>query len=77
MNERIMQFRIGIFVIVAGLVLTMMIVWFGEAPTLIREESFVRVRFAEAPNVGVGTPVRKRGIKVGQVTKVEFDERRE
>ena len=30
MNERVMQFRIGMFVIVAGLVLTMLIVWFGE-----------------------------------------------
>ena len=32
MNERVMQFRIGMFVIVAGLVLTMLIVWFGESP---------------------------------------------
>ena len=31
MNERLMQFRIGMFVIVAGLVLTMMIIWFGES----------------------------------------------
>jgi ethanolamine permease len=29
MNERVMQFRIGMFVIVAGLVLTMLVVWFG------------------------------------------------
>ena len=37
MNERVMQFRIGMFVIVAGLVLTMMIVWFGESPSLFRD----------------------------------------
>ena len=37
MNERVMQFRIGMFVIVAGLVLTMLIVWFGESPALLRE----------------------------------------
>ena len=36
MNERVMQFRIGMFVIVAGLVLTMLIVWFGESPSLFR-----------------------------------------
>lgn len=75
MNERIMQFRLGIFVIVAGLVLTMMIIWFEKSPTLIREESYVRVRFSEAPNVATGTPVRKRGLRVGQVTDVVFDER--
>jgi phospholipid/cholesterol/gamma-HCH transport system substrate-binding protein len=37
MDERMMQFRIGMFVIVAGLVLTMLLVWFGEGPSLFRE----------------------------------------
>ena len=36
MNERVMQFRIGVFVIVAGLVLAMLLVWFGETPELFR-----------------------------------------
>ena len=39
MNERVMQFRIGMFVIVAGLVLTMLIVWFGESPSLFRDSA--------------------------------------
>ena len=46
MNERVMQFRIGMFVIVTGLVLTMLIVWF-EAPALIRDRQFVTVYFAD------------------------------
>lgn len=75
MNERVMQFRIGMFVIVAGLVLTMLIVWFGESPALFRDMVYVRVHYLEAPGVGEGIPVRKSGIRVGEVSAVAFDDR--
>ena len=75
MNERVMQFRIGMFVIVAGLVLTMLIVWFGESPTLLRSYSFITVHYNEAPGVAEGIPVRKSGIRVGEVASMSFDER--
>ncbi len=54
MNERLMQFRIGMFVIVAGLVLTMMIVWFGESPSILRDQVYLKVHYAEAPGVRRG-----------------------
>lgn len=75
MNERLMQFRIGMFVIVAGLVLTMMIVWFGESPSLLRDQGYLRVRYAQAPGVLEGVPVRKSGIRIGEVVAIVFDER--
>src|SRR5947209_9132749 len=75
MNERVMQFRIGMFVIVAGRVLTMLIVWFGESPSLLRDHVYVTVRYDEAPGVAEGIPVRKSGIRVGEVTAIAFDER--
>ncbi len=75
MNERLMQFRIGMFVIVAGLVLTMMIVWFGESPSLLRDQVYLKVRYAEAPGVLEGVPVRKSGIRIGEVVAIAFDER--
>jgi phospholipid/cholesterol/gamma-HCH transport system substrate-binding protein len=75
MNERLMQFRIGMFVIVAGLVLTMMIVWFGESPSLLRDQGYIKVRYAEAPGVLEGVPVRKSGIRIGEVVAIAFDER--
>jgi phospholipid/cholesterol/gamma-HCH transport system substrate-binding protein len=75
MNERVMQFRIGMFVIVAGLVLTMLIVWFGESPALFRAQSYVTVHYLEAPGVAEGIPVRKSGIRVGEVTSITFDDR--
>jgi phospholipid/cholesterol/gamma-HCH transport system substrate-binding protein len=75
MNERLMQFRIGMFVIVAGLVLTMMIVWFGESPAILRDQVYVKVHYAEAPGVIEGVPVRKSGIRIGEVFSTAFDER--
>ncbi len=75
MNERVMQFRIGMFVIVAGLVLTMLIVWFGESPALLRDQVFLRARYADAPGVLEGVAVRKSGIRVGEVSAIQFDSR--
>src|SRR5271156_1943335 len=74
MNERLMQFRIGMFVIVAGLVLTMMIVWFGESPAILRDQVYLRVHYAEAPGVIEGVPVRKSGIRIGEVFSTVFDD---
>src|SRR5205814_8150329 len=75
MNERVMQFRIGMFVIVAGLVLTMMIVWFGESPSLLCDQVYLKVRYTEAPGVLEGVQVRKSGIRIGEVMAIAFDER--
>jgi phospholipid/cholesterol/gamma-HCH transport system substrate-binding protein len=75
MNERVMQFRIGMFVIVAGLVLTMLVIWFGESPALLRDQVYVKARYAEAPGVLQGVAVRKSGIRVGEVVDITFDQR--
>lgn len=75
MNERVMQFRIGMFVIVAGLVLTMLIVWFGESPTILRDQVYLKVRYPQAPGVIEGVPVRKSGIRIGEVAGISFDDR--
>jgi phospholipid/cholesterol/gamma-HCH transport system substrate-binding protein len=75
MNERVMQFRLGMFVIVAGLVLTMLIVWFGESPALLRDQLYLKARYSEAPGVLEGVAVRKSGIRVGEVVAIAFDQR--
>lgn len=75
MDERVMQFRIGMFVIVAGLVLTMLLVWFGESPSLFREHRYLVVHYDQAPGVSEGIPVRKSGIRIGEVVSIIFDPR--
>jgi phospholipid/cholesterol/gamma-HCH transport system substrate-binding protein len=74
-NERVLQFRIGLFVVGAGLVLFLLIVWFGEIPSLLRDHRYLVVHYEQAPGVSEGIPVRKNGIRVGEVTSIQFDER--
>lgn len=75
MNERSMQFQIGIFAIVAGMVLVFLIIWFGERPSLLRDQLFLTIHFDQAPGVTDGVPVRKSGIRIGEVSAIEFDHR--
>jgi phospholipid/cholesterol/gamma-HCH transport system substrate-binding protein len=53
----------------------MLIVWFGESPSLFRDHVYVNVHYDEAPGVSEGVPVRKSGIRVGEVTAIKFDDR--
>jgi phospholipid/cholesterol/gamma-HCH transport system substrate-binding protein len=52
-----------------------MIVWFGESPSLLRAQVYLKARYAEAPGVLEGVPVRKSGIRIGEVMAIAFDER--
>ena len=52
----------------------MLIVWFGESPSLFRDHAFVKVRYDEAPGVAEGVSVRKSGIRIGEVLSIDFDE---
>ena len=72
MNERMMQFRIGVTMAAAGMILLIMLVLFNPRLTLLQSASTVRIRFPAAPGVAPNTPVKKLGILVGRVTRVEF-----
>ena len=73
MNERMMNFRLGVVVIAACVILGMLIVWFGERPTLLQAQYEVYIRLPYAPGVGEGTPVTKSGIRIGEVRNVNLE----
>jgi phospholipid/cholesterol/gamma-HCH transport system substrate-binding protein len=73
MNERALRFRIGVFVLAALLLLAVLITLFGSFPTLFRRFNHYFVRFADAPGVAPGTPVRRSGVRVGEVKEVHLD----
>ena len=75
MNERVMQFRIGMFVIVAGLVLTMMIVWFGESPSILRDQVYLKVHYAEAPGCSRASRCARAASGSARSSAIAFDER--
>jgi len=57
--------------IIAGILVVML----GEAPDVTGRKIKVTVTFPEAPNVAEKTPVRRRGVIIGRVTDIEFDQK--
>lgn len=72
MDERVIQFRVGVMVLATLIIAAILIVMLGEFPTPFRRAYTIEVIFPEAPGVKEGTPVRKSGIRVGRVTRVGF-----
>lgn len=74
MTERQMQFRVGLLVLVAGIVGMALIFQFGEMRWLWQRHYALRLHFDKAPGVERGTPVRKNGVLIGSVSQVSFDD---
>jgi phospholipid/cholesterol/gamma-HCH transport system substrate-binding protein len=74
MAERTMKLRLGLFVAMGLAVLSGLIVYFGRAPRLFTNRVKYLVVFPEAPGLSAGTPVRKSGVRVGEVTTIDLDD---
>ncbi len=72
MDERVVQFRVGVMVFATLIITGILVVMFGELPRLVAPTYQVYVRFNEAPGVAKDTPVRKSGIRIGRVTDIQF-----
>jgi len=75
MNDRVMQFRVGVVVLATAIITGILIVLFGDLPSLVQATYPMKMEFADARGVSQGTPVRKNGILVGRVGKVTLNER--
>jgi phospholipid/cholesterol/gamma-HCH transport system substrate-binding protein len=71
MNERAMQFRVGVVVIAAVLFAVILALMFA-GPSLFHKTYSIRVEFPATPGLAVGAPVRKRGIRIGEVSNIEL-----
>jgi ABC-type transporter Mla subunit MlaD len=76
MNDRGMRLGIGLFVLGALVLLGTLIVMFGSLPTYFKRSNLYTVRFVDAPGVGPGTPVRRSGVRIGEVQDVVLDDER-
>ena len=74
MSERVIQFRVGVMVLATAIIAGILIVLFGDLPSLVQSTYPLRMNFSEARGVSSGTPVRKNGILVGRVNSVMLDE---
>jgi phospholipid/cholesterol/gamma-HCH transport system substrate-binding protein len=74
-NEQNLTFRIGIFALASIVLLAILITLFGGSGTLFKMQDSYSIVFDYAPGVGEGTPVRRSGVRIGQVQKVELDDK--
>jgi phospholipid/cholesterol/gamma-HCH transport system substrate-binding protein len=71
MDDRIMQFRVGVVVLAVSLIAGIMTLRFGHfAP----KSYTIYIDFTSAPGIAAGTPIKSSGVLIGRVTDVVLDE---
>lgn len=74
MAERRVGFRLGVFVAGSFIALTGLAILFGGTPHLFVNRVKYTLLFPEAPGIAPGTPVRKSGVRIGEVQALDLDE---
>src|SRR5262249_46993772 len=74
MSDRNYRLRLGLFVLVALLLLGGLIALFGGAPSWFLKRNDYTIIFNDAPGISPGTPIRKSGVKVGEVGSITLDD---
>lgn len=74
MSERTQQFRIGLFVLVAMVLFATLVVLFSAVPALFKRGRPYTIVFTDAPGLSEGTPVRRSGVRIGEVRELNLDE---
>ncbi|HEV3384186.1 MAG TPA: MlaD family protein [Gemmata sp.] len=73
MAERRLRLKLGIFIAGTLIVLACLVIFFGRAPDLFSQKATYTVIFPEAPGIGPGTPIRKSGVRIGEVNDLDLD----
>jgi len=74
MNERQLQFRVGLFVIVAMSIGVVLILQFSEFRNFWEKTYRIAIHFDEVPGLQIGCPVKQNGITIGSVEEMLLDE---
>ena len=69
-NKKSTEFKVGLFTIIAIIVLAASYMWFTEV-LQSKDMTIVKVKFHNAGNVEVGSSVTVSGVKKGRVKKIE------
>jgi phospholipid/cholesterol/gamma-HCH transport system substrate-binding protein len=71
---REMEFKVGLFVIVTGLITIGLILYLGYKKELFSEKVYLYVVSQSGENIERGIPVRLSGFNIGQVNDVELED---
>lgn len=76
MDENGYRFGVGVLVLASAIVGVLLIAFFGAVPKFWVEKYRFTVNFPSAPNVSIDTPVRKNGVLIGRVAKIDLRKQR-
>ena len=74
MDDRVVQFRVGVVVLATIMIAGILIMAFGDFSVFGVGTYTLYVPFPRAPGIQEGTPVRKSGIRIGKVRHVQLTE---
>ncbi len=72
MNERSMQFRVGVMILATILFAAILVLLFVGSSPMFQRTYTIYIKFSSAPGVTKDTPVRKAGIRIGRVRNVQL-----
>jgi phospholipid/cholesterol/gamma-HCH transport system substrate-binding protein len=73
MNDQALRFRFGIFVLASLILLAVLTILFGGFPSVFKRTDTFFIDFENAQGISPGTPVRRSGVKIGEVRSVTLD----
>jgi len=76
MSEQQLQFRVGLFAMVALTICGVLTFKFSSLRDLLDQKYAMAIQFEEAPGLYPSTPVRMNGITIGSVRDVSLDHER-
>ena len=74
MSDRQLRLRLGIFAVLALVLLAALVLLFGSLPTLFKRTNEYTITFTDAPGLRPGSPVRRSGVRVGEVKDLALDD---
>lgn len=72
MNERVIQFRVGVMVLATFIITLILVILFGGQQAVFKPMSTYYIKFTDAPGVSRNTPIQMSGIVIGRVEKVDL-----
>ena len=72
MNDQAIRFRIGVFILLALILLAVLILMFSGMPNYFKRTDSYTIVFANAAGIAPGTPLKRSGIRIGEVSNIEL-----
>jgi phospholipid/cholesterol/gamma-HCH transport system substrate-binding protein len=74
MNEQRLRFRLGLFVVATIAALIILVAMFSAVPNFFVSVNRYFIVLDDATGISSGTPVRRSGVRIGQVSRVELND---